>query len=153
MCGRFALTASPEELTRVFGLAECPDVAPLYNIAPATDIAVVRQSPTGAPVLHQLRWGLVPHWSQDPTRGPRPINARSETVTAKPAFREAFLKRRCLIPADGFYEWQAQGRTKHPFFFSDPPGPGPGAGGSLGSLAGPGGRLVKDLLHPDHRRR
>ncbi len=122
MCGRFALTRSPEELTRVFGLAECQEVAPRANIAPATAIAVVRRSPAGAPVLHLLRWGLVPHWSQDPTRSARPINARSETVRVKPAFREAFLKRRCLIPADGFYEWQTQGRTKQPFYFSDPHG-------------------------------
>ena len=92
MCGRFALTASPEELTRVFGLAECPDLAPRTNIAPATAIAVVRRSPGGDPVLHLLRWGLVPHWSQDPNRGARPINARSETVLATPAFREAFQK-------------------------------------------------------------
>ena len=122
MCGRFALTRSPEELTRVFGLAECPDLAPRANIAPASDIAVVGRSPVGDPVLHLLRWGLVPHWRQDPTDGPRPINARSETVLTKPAFREAFRQRRCLIPADGFYEWQAQRGTKQPFFFSDPGG-------------------------------
>ena len=122
MCGRFALTASPEELTRVFGLAECPDLAPRTNIPPAPATAGVGRSPGGDPVLHLLRWGLVPHWSQDPNRGARPINARSETVLAKPAFREAFQKRRCLIPAAGFYEWQAQGRTKQPFFFSDPQG-------------------------------
>lgn len=122
MCGRFALIRSPEELTRVFGLAECPDLAPRANIAPATNIAVVRRSPAGARALHLLRWGLVPHWRQNPTDGPRPINARSETVLTKPAFREAFRQRRCLIPVDGFYEWQAQGRTKQPFFFSDPQG-------------------------------
>ncbi len=92
------------------------------NITPATDIAVVRRSPAGAQVLHLLRWGLVPHGSQDPTRSARLINARSETVLVKPAFRDAFQKRRCLIPADGFYEWQPRGRTKQPFFFSDPQG-------------------------------
>ena len=122
MCGRFALARTPEELTRIFDLAASADGAPRYNIAPTSDIAVVRRSPAGDPVLHLLRWGLVPHWSQNPTGGPRPINARSETVLVKPAFREAFQKRRCLIPADGFYEWQTQGRTKQPFFFSDPQG-------------------------------
>ncbi|MBP9219057.1 MAG: SOS response-associated peptidase family protein [Sterolibacterium sp.] len=68
MCGRFALTSSPEELTRAIGLAACPDLAPRANIAPATAIAVVRRSPAGAPVLHLLRCGLVSHWSQDPAR-------------------------------------------------------------------------------------
>ena len=122
MCGRFALARSPEELTRVFDLVEAADCAPRFNIAPTSDIAVVRRSPTGARVLHRLRWGLIPPWSQDPTRGAPLINARAETVTAKPAYRAAFQQRRCLIPADGFYEWQAQGRTKQPFYFSDPQG-------------------------------
>ena len=143
MCGRFALTRSPEELTRVFGLAECPDVAPSANIAPATAIAVVRRSPTGDPVLHLLRWGLVPHWSQDPTRGPRPINARSETVRVKPAFRDAFQKRRCLIPADGFYEWQTQEGTKQPFYFSDPQGQVLALAGLWESWRAPDGGLLR----------
>jgi putative SOS response-associated peptidase YedK len=122
MCGRFALARCPEELTRVFDLAAAADFAPRYNIAPTNDIAVVRRSPTGARVLHLLRWGLIPPWSPDPTHGAPLINARAETVTVKLAFRAAFPQRRCLIPADGFYEWSAQGRTKQPFYFSDPRG-------------------------------
>lgn len=142
MCGRFALTRSPEELTRVFGLAECPDLTPRANIAPATDIAVVRRSPTGDPVLHLLRWGLIPHWRQDPT-GPRPINARGETVRVTPAFRDAFLKRRCLIPADGFYEWQTQEGTKLPLFFSDPQGQFLALAGLWESWRAPDGGLLR----------
>ncbi len=122
MCGRFALARTPEELTRVFDLAESADFAPRFNIAPSTDIAVVRWSPAGGRVLHLLRWGLIPPWSPDPTHGSPLCNARAETVTVKPAFRAAFQQRRCLIPADGFYEWSAQGRTKQPFYFSDPQG-------------------------------
>jgi putative SOS response-associated peptidase YedK len=129
MCGRFALARSPEELTRVFDLAESADFAPRFNIAPTTNIAVVRQSPVGTRVLHCLRWGLILHGSPDPTRGARLINARAETVTTKPTFRSAFQQRRCLIPADGFYEWQTQGRIKQPFYFSDP-------GGQVLALAG-----------------
>jgi putative SOS response-associated peptidase YedK len=143
MCGRFALARRPEELTRVFDLAEVADCAPRYNIAPTTDIAVVRRSPAGAPVLHLLRWGLVPHWRQDPTGGPRPINARSETVRVKPAFRDAFQKRRCLIPADGFYEWQTQEGTKQPFFFSDPQGQVLALAGLWESWRAPDGGLLR----------
>lgn len=122
MCGRFALARTPDELTPIFNLAECVDLAPRYNIAPATDMAVVRHSPAGTRVLHSLRWGLVPHWIKDPTIGSRLINARAESVQDKPAFRGAFQKRRCLIPADGFFEWQRQGDRKQPFFFSSPAG-------------------------------
>jgi len=143
MCGRFALARSPEELTRVFDLAASADCAPRYNIAPTTDIAVVRRSPAGTRVLHLLRWGLIPHESPDPTCGARLINARAETVTAKPAFREAFLKRRCLIPADGFYEWQTQGRTKQPFYFSDPQGQVLALAGLWESWRAPDGGLLR----------
>ena len=87
--------------------------------------------------------GLVPHWSQNPTGGPRPINARSETVRVKPAFREAFLKRRCLIPADGFYEWQTQEGTKQPFFFSDPQGQVLALAGLWESWRAPDGGLLR----------
>jgi hypothetical protein len=86
MCGRFTLARSPEELTRVFGLSACADFAPHFNIAPATDIAVVRRSSEGARVLHLLRWGLIPNWSKDPKIGSRLINARGETVMVKPSW-------------------------------------------------------------------
>ena len=143
MCGRFALARSPEELTRIFDLAEAADWAPRFNIAPTTDIAVVRRSPAGARVLHLLRWGLIPPWSLDPHHGAPLINARAETVTVKPAFRAAFQQRRCLIPADGFYEWQAQGRTKQPFYFSDTSGQGLALAGLWEAWRTPAGGLLR----------
>lgn len=118
MCGRFALKAPPAELIARFGLDECADLKPRYNIPPGTDIAAIRRSPEGKRVLHLLRWGLVPHWANDPAIGNRLNNARGETVADKPSFRGAFQHRRCLIPADGFYEWKAEGKTKQPYYIS-----------------------------------
>jgi putative SOS response-associated peptidase YedK len=105
MCGRFALKNSPAEIASHFGLDQCGDFGPRYNIPPGTDIPVIRQSPEGKRVLHLLRWGLVPHWATDPGIGAKLNNARGESVAQKPSFRDAFRRRRCLIPASGFYEW------------------------------------------------
>jgi len=120
MCGRYTLKAKPEELIKIFGLDECADLKPRYNIPPGTDIAAIRQSPEGKRVLHTLRWGLVPHWAKDPSIGNKLNNARGETVAEKPSFRDAFKRRRCLIPADGFYEWKAEGKVKQPYYISLP---------------------------------
>jgi len=107
MCGRFALTISPTVLAKLFKLATEPNLKPRYNIAPTQDVAAVRLSPDDSQrTMDALRWGLIPHWAKDPALGARLINARCETVADKPAFKEAFKKRRCLIPADGFYEWR-----------------------------------------------
>ena len=143
MCGRFALARSPDEVTRLFDLAECADFTPRYNIAPTTDIPVIRRSPTHQNVLHLLRWGLVPHWSKDPTRGSRLINARSESLTEKPSFRSAFARRRCLIPADGFYEWDHQGTTKQPYYFTEHNGELLAFGGLWESWTAPDGSLLR----------
>ncbi len=118
MCGRFALKAPPAELIKRFNLDECADLKPRYNIPPGTEIAAIRQSPEGKRVLHLLRWGLVPHWAKDPSIGNKLNNARGESVAEKPSFREAFKRRRCLIPAEGFYEWQTQGKAKRPYYIS-----------------------------------
>ena len=118
MCGRFALKALPAELIQLFGLAECVDFLPNSNIAPGTDIPVIRYSPEGKRVLHLLKWGLVPRWAKDPSIGNKLINARSESLAEKPSFRDAYQKRRCLIPADGFYEWKTEGKTKQAYYFS-----------------------------------
>jgi len=118
MCGRFALKAPPSKLVERFELEECVDFQPNSNISPGTDIPVIRQSPEGKRVLHLLHWGLVPHWAKDPSIGNKMINARGETLKEKPSFREAFKKRRCLIPADGFYEWRTEGGKKQPYYFS-----------------------------------
>lgn len=118
MCGRFALAAPKAELITLFGLDECVDFPVRYNIPPGTEIPVIRQSPEGKRVLHLLRWGLVPHWAKEPSIGAKLNNARGESVAEKPSFRDAFKRRRCLIPADGFYEWKAEGKTKQPYYIS-----------------------------------
>jgi len=107
MCGRFTLTNPDQDLAVQFNLSEVPDMRPRYNIAPTQPVAAVRQAPASAGrELVILTWGLVPFWAKDPKIGARMINARSETVAEKPAFRAAFRRRRCLIVADGFYEWR-----------------------------------------------
>jgi putative SOS response-associated peptidase YedK len=129
MCGRFALFAGPEDLARAFGVT-IEDVAlpARYNVAPTQTVPVVRAS-DGRRQLATMHWGLIPPWAKDPSIGTRMINARAETVTEKPAFRVAFRSRRCLIPASGFYEWQARGRAKQPHFIRR-------ADGGLLALAG-----------------
>lgn len=118
MCGRFALKAPASELASRFKLDETVDVVPRYNIAPGTDIPVIRRSPEGKRVMQLLRWGLVPHWAKDPSIGAKLSNARGETVADKPSYRDAFRRRRCLVPADGFYEWKADGQQKQAYYFS-----------------------------------
>jgi putative SOS response-associated peptidase YedK len=120
MCGRFVLKATPAELVTRFGLDESVDLKPRYNIPPGTEIAAIRLSPEGKRVLHQLNWGLVPHWAKDSGIGSKLNNARGKSVAEKPSFREAFKRRRCLIPADGFYEWKAEGKLKQPYYISLP---------------------------------
>jgi putative SOS response-associated peptidase YedK len=116
MCGRFTLRTSARDLVEIFQLLRTLDVPPRYNIAPTQNVLVIRQvNKFREPSL--LRWGLVPSWSKDPKSGPPLINARAETLIEKPTFRSAFSKRRCLIPADGFYEWKkGEGKTKQPFY-------------------------------------
>ncbi len=116
MCGRYTLTLPGEILAEVFGLDEAPELAPRYNIAPTQDVAAVRRVPAGAPrSLSMLRWGLVPQWQREPRGSTLLINARAESLQDKPAFREAFERRRCLIPADGFYEWKGASRNREPW--------------------------------------
>lgn len=118
MCGRFTLFSSEESLARAFGIGGVPELPRRYNIAPTQPVAVVRVAPERRErELALLRWGLVPSWAKDPDIGSRLINARAETAAERPAFREAFRRRRCLIPADGFYEWRGRrGGRKQPFF-------------------------------------
>ncbi|MBY0229521.1 MAG: SOS response-associated peptidase [Gemmataceae bacterium] len=111
MCGRFTLTRPPAEVADLFGV-EIPEIAPRWNIAPTQPVLAVRRD--GAALL---RWGLVPSWAQDLSIGVRMLNARGETVREKPAFRTAFAKRRCLVPADGFYEWRTVGKKRLPLHF------------------------------------
>ncbi|MGH8194972.1 MAG: SOS response-associated peptidase [Woeseiaceae bacterium] len=118
MCGRFAFYSAAEATAALFGADAPLPVEPRYNIAPTQYIASLRQSEAGAIELTLLRWGLVPFWAKDPSIGNRMINARVETLAGKPAFRDAFQKRRCLILADGFYEWRKEPHGKTPFFIS-----------------------------------
>lgn len=115
MCGRFTRTATLEELQRLFGFEELPNIAPQTNIAPTQDIGIVRREDDGKSHWRTARWGLIPGWAKDDSIGAKMINARSETVADKPAFRTAFARRRCLIPADGFYEWKTEEGGKQPY--------------------------------------
>ncbi len=114
MCGRYSLGVTPEELAAAFELDEIPSFhAPRYNIAPTQDAPILIRGEDGLRA-GPVRWGLVPHWAESPAAGSRHINARSETVAKRPAFRDAFRSRRCLVPADGFYEWQEGPSPKQP---------------------------------------
>src|SRR6201988_940863 len=113
MCGRFVTPPPPEALRRIFGYPEQPNFPPRHNIAPTQPIPVVILE-HGARHFHLMRWGLIPSWVKDPRKFTLLINARSETVLEKPAFKNAIRRRRCLVPADGYYEWQAPGLRKRP---------------------------------------
>lgn len=115
MCGRFTLIAPGEAIAELFQLTDVPTLVPRYNIAPTQPIAAVRLSQSSAArELTYFHWGLIPRWAKDPKIGSRMINARSETAAEKPSFRTAFKYRRCLVPADGFYEWQKINGRKQP---------------------------------------
>lgn len=145
MCGRFALKNPPAEIATYFCLDECAEFSPRYNIPPGTDIPVIRQSPEEKRVLHLLRWGLVPHWAKDPGIGTRLNNARGESVAEKPSFREAFKRRRCLVPANGFYEWKAEGKLKQPYYISPKDGKPMAMGGLWESWRAPDGTLLRTV--------
>lgn len=120
MCGRFTLTRSAKAIAQAFELSESPTVEARYNIAPTQPVPAILAETDGggsARKFSHLYWGLIPSWSKDPAIATRLINARSETVAEKPSFRTAFKRRRCLIVADGFYEWKREGKTKQPHFF------------------------------------
>lgn len=115
MCGRYTLTTSKGKLAEEFDLSgELPELTPSYNIAPTQDVAAILGDGEERR-LELMRWGLIPSWADDSEIGSRMINARSETVAEKPSFRAAFKRRRCLVPADGFYEWQKTNGAKQPF--------------------------------------
>ena len=118
MCGRFAFYSPTEATAALFGVDASIAVEPRFNIAPGQYIAAIRESEQGGRELAMFRWGLVPLWAKDPAIGNRMINARAETVAEKPSFRAAYRHRRCLVLADGFYEWKKEGDTKTPYFIS-----------------------------------
>jgi len=167
MCGRFTLTElQPDVLTEVFTLhGGAPELTPRYNIAPTQPVAtVIRDAKTDANQLEIMRWGLVPSWAKDITIGSRLINARGETIHEKPSFRAAFKRRRCLVVADGFYEWQKQADgSKQPLYITLKE-EGPFAFAGLWEFwvdPGSGGELVtctiitttpNDFMRPIHNR-
>lgn len=118
MCNRYRLTHSERYLAERLQASGEFDDAPRYNIAPTQPVLTVRRE-HGQKVrrFSTMRWGLIPHWAKDESIGDRTLNARSETVTKLPAFRDAILTKRCLIPTDGFYEWRPMGRVKQPYCF------------------------------------
>lgn len=121
MCGRFSLKTSPDTLERIFGHPAPPGYRARYNVAPSQQVLAV-VADAGAERTEMLRWGLIPFWAKDASIGSRMINARAESVAEKPAYRSAFRKRRCIILADGFYEWQKRPDGKHPLWIRAPSG-------------------------------
>jgi putative SOS response-associated peptidase YedK len=119
MCGRFAFFSPEEAIRQYFDLNYPAELSPSYNIAPSQQVAAILESPVSGIELQMLQWGLVPFWAKDPKIGHQLINARAETLSEKPSFRQAFVRRRCLIPANGFYEWHTEGGEKRPLYFSD----------------------------------
>lgn len=119
MCGRYVRRSPLQHVVDLFSATlQFPGMTgpPRYNIAPTQDVLAVRLNSKNEREISELRWGLVPSWADDSSVGSRLINARSETVAEKPAFREAYRRRRCILPADGFYEWKSQGKTKQPYY-------------------------------------
>ncbi|MBD2257094.1 SOS response-associated peptidase [Pseudanabaena sp. FACHB-2040] len=120
MCGRFTQSQSGESVAQAFQLKAVPNLQPRYNIAPTQPVSAILATPDSPEPRYQLlRWGLIPSWAKDSSIGSRLINARSETVAEKPSFRAAFKRRRCLIVADGFYEWKSDpnSKAKQPYYF------------------------------------
>ena len=118
MCGRFAFYSPTEATAALFGATNTIDLKPRYNIAPTQYIAAVHQNEDSDREVATFRWGLVPFWAKDPSIGNRMINARAETVAEKPSFRNAYRRRRCLVLADGFYEWHTEDGVKIPYYIS-----------------------------------
>lgn len=122
MCGRYTLSAPADVVAELFELSAVPAIEPRYNIAPTQEAPVVRLDRGGGRRLHLLRWGLVPYWAGDPSIGNRMINCRAETAAEKPAYRDHFRRHRCLVVADGFYEWRTEAGGKQPYWIHRPGG-------------------------------
>ncbi len=163
MCGRYTLKTPVELLSEKFQFPEIIPLKPRYNIAPSQSVAVVRLLPDDTDrKLAMLRWGLLPAWVKDPTKVQQPINAKAETAAEKPMFRDAFKRRRCLAPADGFYEWKQEGGRKQPVYIHMKDGEPFAIAGLWERWAGQDGQVIEsctllttepnDLLAPIHNR-
>jgi putative SOS response-associated peptidase YedK len=161
MCGRFTQRADAKRIAREFKVAEVPAVEARYNVAPMQEVLAVSGTADGREATF-YKWGFVPSWAKDTSMEAKLINARSETVAEKPSFREAFKKRRCIIPAAGFYEWQRTGGRKQPFFFRMKDETPFGFAGLWERWEGEGGRVINscailtteanEVLRPVHDR-
>jgi putative SOS response-associated peptidase YedK len=162
MCGRFVVFSSLEEIREAFAVQQVRyQVEPSYNVAPTQSVAVVVQR-EGVNTLEKMRWGLIPAWAKDPAIGSRMINARAETVGEKPSFKRPLKDRRCLVVADGFYEWQKTGQAKIPMFIRLKSGQPFGFAGLYDVWTSPEGEAVasctiittsaNDLMQPIHDR-
>ena len=138
MCGRFVITTAPEALRQVFGYVEQPNFPARYNVAPTQPVPVVILE-NGARHFRLMRWGLLPSWVKDPREFTLLINARAETVQEKPAFKNAIRRRRCLVPADGYYEWHTSDGRKQPYFIHPRDGGPIGFAGLAETWMGPNG--------------
>ena len=116
MCGRFSLASKSQTIAEYFGIELLYELTPRYNIAPSQDILVIKQLSASQPEFRFMHWGLIPYWQKEEDIGTKWINARSESMHAKPLFKKLFKQKRCLIIADGFYEWQETNRSKHPYY-------------------------------------
>lgn len=141
MCGRYVILATPEELRRLFAYPELPNDPPRHNVAPTQPVPVVLQE-RGVRHYQLMRWAFMPAWVKDPRTFALVINARSETVLTKPAFKNAIRRRRCLLPADGYYEWQDKGGRKRPFFIRRRDGAPMAFAGLTETWMGPNGEEV-----------
>jgi len=143
MCGRFTLIMTPSDLAEFLGVPVVETADPRYNIAPTQSVWAVRHlANEPARRLDRLQWGLIPHWAKDAKIGARLINARVETLDEKPSFRQAFQRRRCLIPSSGFFEWQTVGRKKQPYFIHPKDRPAMAFAGLWETWRSPSGELL-----------
>jgi len=142
MCGRYELHTHPAAIALVFGLSSPPPLKPRYNIAPMQPVAIVRENSAGERVLTEMRWGLVPRWTKDPSIGAQLINARGEGIADKPAFKFPFERHRCLLPADGFYEWKVAKSGKQPYLVASKSGLPLALAGLYERWLGPDGEVL-----------
>ena len=142
MCGRYELSSHPTAIALAFGLPHPPAISPRYNIAPTQQVPIVRLNAAGERELTQVRWGLVPRWAKDPAIGARMINARGETLASRSAFRNAYARHRCLVPVNGFYEWQVTRSGKQPLHIGMPDGRPFGLAGLYERWLSPDGEVL-----------
>ena len=147
MCGRFSQKTNLKKFAAKLNItgSRIPELIPRYNIAPSQEVAVIIQEKGAQPAIELLKWGLVPSWAKDPAIGNSMINARAETLAIKPSFRGPLRKQRCLIPADGFYEWKKEGRSKTPYYIHLKSGQPFAFAGLWSHWRGPDGRELRSF--------